>query len=148
MNGRKTSIIVSAKAIASQNLAEDKSHPSVRPSVARAWRESIETKIPFLGTAQLRSRDRARGRPTDRPPTALWWESRAQSSHKKAVRYGNALLVSVRHSQIYTSHRAIAIGLRFSVKLFPTWLNMRGKSKMRRQCVFIFKIVPKAHTQK
>ena len=96
MNGRKTSIIVSAKAIASQNLAEDKSHPSVRPSVrvAHAWRESIKIKISFLGAAQLRSRARACGRPTDRPPTALWWESRAQSSHKKAVRYGNAMLAS------------------------------------------------------
>ena len=59
----KKTIIVSAKAITSQNLTERQ----------KLHRESIVTKIPFLRAPQL----------DERPPTALWWENRAQSGHKK-----------------------------------------------------------------
>ena len=70
----KKTIIVSAKAITSQNLTERQ----------KLNRESIVTKIPFLRAPQL----------DERPPTALWWENRAPKRTQKAVSYGNAMLAS------------------------------------------------------
>ena len=95
----KKTIIVSAKAITSQNLAEWQ----------KSLRESIVTKIPFLRAA----------------PTADWLlyggKIVPKADTKKPVRYGIAMLASVSRGQIYITH---AFSNRLHNNCFqPCWKN-------------------------